>query len=161
MPFAIILSMCLLFSSLSFAKGDSASSAKDLSLGSSKETPVIHEEDLDTLVTAMNDYLKEGYKYRADTEMYFRIIRRELLKLKQQGLLKEDFDPRRLSDDELGDKIRKLQKSAEVEVAGPSVSQSIVHTTLVCVALLTGKCPRLPELKYEPAPITIQSSGSK
>lgn len=119
---------------------------------------VIQEEDLFDLVTAMNEFLKADHKYRADMEPIFRNLRRELLKLKQKGILKAEFDPRRLSNDELAEKIRKM--ATYKEVAGPSMLVKTIQVGLVCTGLLTGKCGRLPEIQV-PAPLPITRMGTK
>lgn len=126
-----------------------------------KTPPALDPNELENLVTAMNDFLSADRKYRSDTEGPLKDVRRELTKLKDKGVLKLEFDPRRLSDDELGAKIRHLAASSPVQVAGPSNFTKAVHASIVCLSLLTGKCARMPELRFESPSPSITVEGSK
>lgn len=121
----------------------------------------VAEADLEGLVSAMNDFLSADRKYRSDTETPLKEVRRELAKLKEKGVLKLEFDPRRLSDDDLAAKIRRLSASSPVQVAGPTTFTKAVHASIVCLSLLTGKCARMPELRIETPGPSITIEGSK
>ncbi|KYG60572.1 hypothetical protein AZI85_11210 [Bdellovibrio bacteriovorus] len=154
----ILFSLIGLFSSGAFAKAGNPAITK-LELQSESSMQEIDERDLEALIEALNEFIQADQKYRSDMEPIFRNIRRELTKLKAKGLLKMEFDPRRLSDDDLAEKIRKM--TAYKKVAGPSVLVKTIHVGMVCTGLLTGKCGRLPEIQMPPpAPIT-RATGTR
>ncbi|MEK2645142.1 hypothetical protein [Bdellovibrio sp. BCCA] len=154
----ILLSLIVMSSSCAFATaGNPLDTKYKTEVESSVQT--IDERDLDALVEALNEFIKADQKYRSDMEPIFRNIRRELAKLKEKGLLKMEFDPRRLSDEDLAEKIRKM--TTYKEVAGPSVLVKTIQVGMVCTGLLTGKCGRLPEIQMPaPAPIT-RATGTR
>lgn len=146
------------FSSCAFATTGNQAVTR-YQLQSESPAPEIDEKDLEDLVEALNEFIKADQKYRSDMEPIFRNIRRELAKLKEKGLLKMEFDPRRISNEELAEKIRKM--TAYKKVAGPSVLVKTIHVGMVCTGLLTGKCGRLPEVQLPaPAPIT-RATGTR
>lgn len=154
-----ILSLILVFSTGALATTGNSSDTKYSAIENASTVQTIDERDLEDLIEALNEFLAADHKYRSDMEPIFRNIRRELLKLKQKGLLKMEFDPRRLSNEDLAEKIREMV--AYKQVAGPSVLVKTIHVGMVCTGLLTGKCGRLPEVQMpEPVPIT-RSLGTK
>ncbi|WII71897.1 hypothetical protein QJS83_15645 [Bdellovibrio sp. 22V] len=157
MRYLLIVSSLLVSLSV-FAKTDPSHLNATSTLGE-LPAPVIDERDLDALVEYFNEFLAADRKYRADMEPIFKNIRRELAKLKEKGLLKMEFDPRRLTNEELAEKIHKM--ATYEKVAGPSILVKTIHVGFVCTGLLTGKCGRLPEIQRPaPAPI-IMSTGTK
>ncbi|WP_374079755.1 hypothetical protein [Bdellovibrio bacteriovorus] len=156
---SFILFLIFIFSFGASATTGNSSDTKYSATENESTVQTIDERDLEDLIEALNEFLAADRKYRSDMEPIFRNIRRELLKLKQKGLLKMEFDPRRLSNEDLAEKIREMV--AYKQVAGPSVLVKTIHVGLVCTGLLTGKCGRLPEIQMpSPAPIT-SSSGTR
>lgn len=156
---SFILSLILVFSTGALATTGNSSDTKYSATESESTVQTIDERDLEDLIEALNEFLAADRKYRSDMEPIFRNIRRELLKLKQKGLLKIEFDPKRLSDEDLAEKIWKM--AAYKEVAGPTMLVKTIHAGLVCTSLLTGKCGRLPEIQMPGPPPMTRSTGTK
>ncbi|KYG69231.1 hypothetical protein AZI87_08470 [Bdellovibrio bacteriovorus] len=151
----LLFSLIGLFSSGTFATAGNPAITK-YEIQSESSVQEIDEKELEALIEALNEFIKADQKYRSDMEPIFRNIRRELAKLKEKGLLKMEFDPRRISNDDLAEKIRKM--TAYKKVAGPSMLVKTIHIGMVCTGLLTGKCTRLPEIQRPgPAPITRET----
>jgi len=154
-----VLVLSLIVSSSTFASTSRSSEMLLADDGFAAAPNLIDESEVENLILAMNDFLKEDGKYRSDMEPIFRNLRRELTKLKEKGYLRLEFDPRRMSDDDLAALIRKM--ASYKQVAGPSLLVKTIHTTLVCTSLLTGKCGRLPEVQVPRPSPSISITGTR